>query len=174
MTSFSDNGHDFQRLDYGLLQNGAVTLYWRRAYLEEDLSWLEAHGYRVHRLDASGWESEVAMHAAIARELGLPAYYGRNLDALRDSLTDLNVPIEGGMAVVLDNFDTFAKRLRETAQTVLDIAEHASRRYLLIGRRFVLMVQSNDPQIEFGPLGAVAANWNRREWLNANRTNQAT
>ena len=169
MTSFRGDGQDLQRVDYALLQNGAVTLYWRLAYLEEDITWLTAHGYNVHRFNAASWGSEADMHSDLARDLAFPDYYGRNLDALNDSLSDLDLSAEGGMAIVLVRFDSFAQRYHDVAQKVLDIAEHVSRRYLLRGRRFLMLVQSDDPRIEFEPLGAVATNWNHREWLNTSR-----
>ena len=169
MTSFRGDGQDCQRVDYALLQNGAVTLYWRPAYLDEDVAWLTAHGYAVHHFNAASWRSEADMHADLARNLAFPDHYGRNLDALNDSLSDLNLPVEGGMAIVLVRFDAFAQRCHDVAQQVLDIAERVSRRYLLSGRRFLILVQSDDPQIEFEPLGAVSANWNHREWLNTSR-----
>lgn len=164
-----DDPEDYQRLDYSLLQNGAVTLYWRPAYLDADVEWLTTHGYRVHRWDASAWSSVEQMHDDLARELAFPDYYGRNLDALNDCLRDLKMPREGGVALVLRRFDAFALREPRVAEAILDIAEHASRGYLVFGHRFVVLVQSDDPQITFGPLGAVSASWNRREWLTASR-----
>ena len=40
-------------------------------------------------IDASGILSESDMHDAIANALQFPDYYGRNLDALYDCLTDI-------------------------------------------------------------------------------------
>lgn len=175
MASFRDDGQNYQRVDYRLLQNGAVTLYCRRAYLEEDMAWLVAHGYRIHRWDTSKWHSEAGMHSAIASELTFPDYYGNNLDALYDCLSDLDIPPDAGLALVLDRFDSFARQGHEVAQAILDIAQDASRRYLLFGHRFLVLVQSDDPHIDFGPLGAVPANWNHREWSKESRDpNRAT
>jgi hypothetical protein len=58
---------------------------------------------------------------------------------------------------------------------MLDIAQAASRSYLLFGHRFLVLVQSDDSQIEFEPLGAVPVNWNHREWSRHSRDqNRAT
>lgn len=156
-------------MDFRLLQNGAVTLYWRRAYLEEDMAWLIAHGYRLHRWDTSTWLSEAEMHSAIASELAFPEYFGNNLDALYDCLSDLDIPPDAGLALAFDRFDSFARQSQRVAQAILDIAQDASRHYLLFGHRFLVLVQSDDLQIQFEPLGAVPANWNHREWSNASR-----
>src|SRR5688500_13442578 len=173
MASFRDGSEDFQRLDYALLQNGAVTLYWRPEYLREDAAWLAAHDYRLHDIDASKWRSEADMHDALARELAFPDHYGANLDALADCLGDLPVPETGGLALLVRGLDAFSRQESRLAHALLDIAARASRGYLLSGRRFVVLVQSDDPHVEFGALGGTSAQWNRREWLTASRDPRA-
>lgn len=41
------------------------------------------------QLSAAQWDTPEKAHAALAKALSFPAYYGRNLDALHDCLTDL-------------------------------------------------------------------------------------
>ena len=41
---------------------------------------------KVVRLDASGWRSPEDFYSALLPQLGAPAWHGRNLDALADSL----------------------------------------------------------------------------------------
>ena len=45
-------------------------------------------------LDLSAVESAEELHREIAQCLAFPAWYGGNLDALHDCLTDLNEPTE--------------------------------------------------------------------------------
>lgn len=42
------------------------------------------------QLSAAKWLSPAQAHDALARSLAFPDYYGRNLDALHDCLTDLD------------------------------------------------------------------------------------
>jgi hypothetical protein len=48
---------------------------------------------------------------------------------------------------------------------LLDIFATQSRAHLLFGRRLFAMVQSDDPRLSIGPVGAAPVTWNRREWL---------
>jgi hypothetical protein len=39
----------------------------------------------------------------------------------------------------------------------------------LVGKRFLTMIQSNDPHMQYGKLGGRAPVWNWREWLHKDR-----
>lgn len=169
MPSFSRDGSDFQRVDWMLLQNGPVSLYFRHDALDSDVAWLRDQGYRVEELDCRAWADERAMHQAFAAQLAFPDYYGMNLDALSDCISDVEVPVDCGLVLVLDRFDSFASHHRKVAQTVLDILADNARRFLLFGRRLLVLVQSDDPRISFSPVGATAVSWNPKEWLDEDR-----
>jgi RNAse (barnase) inhibitor barstar len=160
---------DHQRVDWRLLQNGAITLYYRPALLDEDIGWLQRHGYRVHQFDCSGWESDAAFHDAVSEALGFPGYYGRNIHAFNDCLCDIEVPDEGGCALVFRRYDHFASAEPEFAQAVLEDIQGNSRRLALWGKRLLAILQSDDPCLSFQPVGACSVMWNHREWLNAAR-----
>lgn len=87
-----------------LKQNGPVTKYWRREGFEEDLAEMQARGFRVERFDVRAWADEDAMYCELRDGLGLPGHTGMNFDALADSLTDMDVPQDGGGVIALDNF----------------------------------------------------------------------
>ncbi len=157
------------RLDWRLMQNGAIALYHKGAVLNEDVAWFQQAGYRVHSLDATRWSSAAAFHADVKRALAFPDYYGNNLAAWIDCLAELDVPDDGGVVLALRGYDIFARAEPDLAQIVLDSIESTSRRFLLSGRRLVALVQSGDPRIKFERVGAVAVTWNPREWLDADR-----
>jgi hypothetical protein len=79
------------------------------------------------------------------------------------------VPAEGGFAVVLHRFDAVAVAFPGFACHVLDILARASWDNLLFGRRLICLVRSEDPWIQFGPVGGHEPWWNHREWFNADR-----
>jgi RNAse (barnase) inhibitor barstar len=153
-------------LDWRLLRDGPIVLYFRPETLAADIAWLRGHSYDVKELDASTWADEVAMHDDLAATLSFPDYYGKNLNALNDCLAYLK---GARRAIVFRRYDAFAKKKRPVAQAVLDILAANSRELLIDGTRLLVFVQSDDPNIAFDPVGATAVSWNRKEWLNANR-----
>ena len=169
MAVFKNDPREWERLDWRLLQNGAVALYHRVSVLSEDTAWLQSQGYKLFAFDCARWESGPAMHQELKRVLGFPAYYANNLASLIDCLAELDVPERSGSVIQLRRFDAFARRERPLAQTLLDVLETTSRGFLLTGRRFLALAQSDDPRISFERVGARPVNWNPREWLESNR-----
>jgi len=169
MAIFRDDENPWNRLDWRLLQNGAVTLYSRPEILAEDLAWLAANRYVIDRLDCRTWTTAAAVHGALATALSFPAYYGENLDALSDCLSTLAIPDEGGRVLVFDRFDVPARALIGLATRVLDVIAVQARQHLLFGHRLLALLQSDDPKLGFDPIGATSVTWNPREWLTAAR-----
>ncbi|HEV2276242.1 MAG TPA: barstar family protein [Acidobacteriaceae bacterium] len=165
---------DEGRLDWKILRDGSIALYRNPRYIEEDIEWLRRNSYEIHSLDCTTWFSDEAMYTEFQRSLSFPGYFGKNLDALNDSLSEMAVPENGGMALVLSGFDVYAKGCggapmqsgRTRAGVLLDILARNSRYFLLTGRRMVVLVQSNDPLMHFEQLGGSSTRWNGREWLN--------
>jgi RNAse (barnase) inhibitor barstar len=166
---FRDDPADRARVDWAILQSGAVGLYHRHPVLTEDRAWLAAHGYRVYDLDAARWATAADFHADVRRALALPAHYGANLAALVDALGDPPLATQPLVAIVVRHFDAFARRERTFAQHLLGAIEDASRQALLFGRRLVALVQSDDPRIRFDRVGERPVCWNPKEASDASR-----
>jgi hypothetical protein len=160
---------DRDRLDFRLLESGAVALYHKKSVLETHLAWLREEGWRVCGFDCSRWDGAAAMHADLQRVLGFPAHYRPTLAALVDALAELEVPSPGGLALQLVRYDLFAARDRALAQTLLDVVETTSRNFLLTGRKLLALAQSDDPRLAFERVGARPVNWNPQEWLPQDR-----
>ena len=145
---------DSDRLDWALLRNSPVTLYFSRHVLDECVTWLRQHQYEVHSFDCSAWPTEEAFHREVGRALGFPNYYGGNLAAFNDCLCDIDVPPDGGVALVFTSFDTFSNKTPDCSWAILDIIAGNSRRFLLTGQRLLALVQSDDPDIVLQEVGA--------------------
>ncbi|MGQ0797206.1 MAG: barstar family protein, partial [Methanobacteriota archaeon] len=155
-------GHE-SRKDLAILRIGPVCLFRKETVLGETVQWLERHGYVIHVFDAARWASEADLHESFRRELAFPDYYGRNLDALVDCLRDLEFPSSGGIALEFRHYDAFRQAFPSLAQTVLDILASVSYEQLADGRKLLALVQSDDPAIQFDPVGARPVLWNERE-----------
>ena len=162
-----------ERMDTRLLQHGAVVLYHRVSVLHQDAALLRQEGYTFYELDAAAWDTPATFYRDAKRVLGIPEQYGDNLAVLIDALGDLEMSPQGGAALQIRRFDVFARAQRQLAQTVLDMIETTSRRHLLSGRRFLGLVQSDDPRIKFDRVGAVPVVWNPREWRDEDRLGRA-
>jgi RNAse (barnase) inhibitor barstar len=162
-------------VDYRLVHNTFVTMFWNPAVLRETTAWLADHRYHVVTMDASGWSDPHDMHREFAVALNFPDYYGRNLDALNDCMRDVAAgdygvrPDATGLALVLLSFEKFTAAQRGTAQALLDIFAAQARNAALIGRRMMCLVQSNDARLNFEPVGATPVMWNDAEWPAAKR-----
>ncbi|MFE1574664.1 barstar family protein [Streptomyces fradiae] len=156
--------------------NTFVTLFWRKRLLTLATERLEDRGFRVIRLEAGQWNTERDMHRAMAAALDFPDYYGHNLDALNDCLGDVacyggydDAPEGTGLVLVFTDYDRFAATCPRTGQVVLDIIADQARQAAVLRRRLICLVQSNDPQIRFEPVGAMSVLWNNDEALDARR-----
>lgn len=142
------------RLDWQILRNGAVTLYFDAKVLEEACIWFQEHHYRLYRFDGTQWKTPDDFYDAARGILGLPEYCGNNLDSLRDCLWSIGVPQEGGAILVFSRFDAFWQQWRTFSFDLLDILEEQSRKFLLFGQRLIILVQSDHSNLSFQPVGA--------------------
>jgi RNAse (barnase) inhibitor barstar len=164
-----DKPVDTDRLDFRILQNGAVALYHKPIVLTEHIAALASVGFQIFEMDALNWAAPADFYRGVKQGLSLPDHFGANLAAILDGLTELKLPKDAGAAVVIRHFDSFAKRDRDAAHSALDVFETASRHFLLHGQRFLALVQSDDPVIRFERVGARPVCWNPREWLDESR-----
>ena len=73
-------------------------------------------------MDLNRLDSMKNVHAFLERELEFPEYYGHNLDALYDCLTDIDAPVTIIIVNVPENEDALEGRL----EGLLSVLESAS------------------------------------------------
>jgi hypothetical protein len=162
-------------IDWFLIRERVVTLFWRERLLDDALAELRTMGYKVVDLDAAASADVQAFIVAVGGALDFPDYYGKNLDALNDCLRDVATfdygsdPDSTGTVVAFRHYDRIVSVDAKRAEAVLDIFTDRARDGLLIGHRMMVLVQSDDPDLSFGPLGAQSAGWNQSEWMDITR-----
>lgn len=177
MAAFELDQVNDQQLDWMILRDGGIALYWRPEILAKDVNWLKSREYLIYSFEAAEWKSEEGMHEALQTVLSFPDYYGRNLNALDECMwDDLYIPEIGGLVLVLNHYDRFVRGMRgdnpigeNSGDAVLGIFARAIRYHSLAGKRLLVLVQSDDAKIQFGRLGCISAGWNWSERLNKDR-----
>lgn len=175
MASWDPDAETSALVDFRLAVRSFVTMFWKMPVLDETLDWLRVHDYDVVEFDTATWASSVDMVDDMARRLSFPSHSGQNLDALNDCLRDVAAghygwrPDAAGLVIVLRAFDRFTAIERTTAQHVLDILANQAHSAILIGNRILCLVQSDDPALDFEPVGAMPVVWNDVEWLKSQR-----
>ncbi len=100
--------------------------------IEKLRAWATAAQQNFVLADVAGCKGKRAILRLLGRELGLPEWFGANLDALYDALTDDGIwPIDSGAVIVLDGLrqtESFGPAERDALLDVFrDVAEHYSK-----------------------------------------------
>ena len=89
--------------------------------------WADAAGQRFVRVALAGCTNRREVLLAVGRALELPDWFGANLDALYDSLTDLAAPLAGsGLVLVLSGMPEGADFTTDDREAVLDVFRDAA------------------------------------------------
>lgn len=106
----------------------------------------EVAGWGFGQLDGWTCPDKAAVLTAFGPALGLPDWYGANLDALEDSLRDLTGP----RVLLWDGWSTLAESDRDTFDTVLEIlGERAGES---AGSAFVVLLRGEGPELDLPTL----------------------
>ena len=91
MTAFENNPDEWQRLDYQILQNGWASLYWQQDILNVDIKWFKKQNFKLVEINSTGLTEPSTILIELGERLGFPNYYGKNLDAFNDCLSDIEI-----------------------------------------------------------------------------------
>ena len=149
------------RLDWRILMNGSVSLYHDEGILKKDIQWLKNAGYQLYILDCHIIKTREEFHKKVKENLKFPDYYGENMSAFSDCLmSDLSVPEDGGVAIILKGFDEYYRIDEDYAHEILERLELNSRRWMLFGNRFLTLIQIDDKDILIKEIGQHPIVWN--------------
>ena len=160
---------DETQLEHRLLQNGCVVLYHNPFLMKEHSCSLARFGWQFKEVYVAETGTAEEFFDQVAVSLKLPHFFGRNLDAFRDCLSEMSFRELQRQAFGLIRFDLVVKRDAVFAHAVLDIFAEVERHCLLDGGRVLFMVQTADPDLFFCSVGASLVVWNFEEWLDSKR-----
>lgn len=166
---FKEPNHN--RIDWRLLQNGAVSLFWRAEYLEEAQRELAGLGYEIIEVAYTSldqFKHDLSVALKWEEQFGYSAW-GGNLNALNDGLGWFSSEGPSRVALCFTRFHGLWRADKRIAHALLDMIESESRDALLVGKHLICLVQTNDANFHPDGLGGRTAQWNEREWLNAKR-----
>ncbi|MBT33860.1 MAG: hypothetical protein CMO01_29710 [Thalassobius sp.] len=155
-------------LDYQILKNGAVCMYYKNAILDKDVLWFTDNRFEVYDMDVRNWKPK-NLHQNLKKHLNFPDYYGENLNAFEDCLEDMYNTSYQGLILVFRCFDYLAEFDKKLCEVLLDIMAKTSREWLLTGQKLIVLIQSTDPNIYFKEVGGNAPKWNAEEWFDDTR-----
>lgn len=154
---------DCNRLDFEILAEGGVALYYQHEVLGEDLAWFALERYEVIQFDEEALDSLEGFHFEARLKLGFREDYEPTPEGLREGLSELPVPDEGGTALVLLGIQRIAAEDAEGLRALLAVITELSHEFMLTGQRFVTLLQSDDPELDVGAFGPRQMAWNPRE-----------
>lgn len=163
---------DVNRVDWPLLQNGAVNLFRNPTYFVEAQTNLKAFGYDIGYVDCrhgiDSFYQQVSEVLNWQEQFGYDRWTG-NLDALNDAFGTYPFGSSGKSVLAFESFDQIVSLDTNFAQNILDLIECAARDHLLWGRLLIGLVQTSDAGYACKNIGGRAANWNPKEWFQADR-----
>jgi len=132
-------------------------------------------GAATVRVDAGRWTPDSALDE-LAKALKFPDHFGRNMDALADCLFEV-VSGEYGFAgtatrrvLAIYQFEAFAIGFPERSAMLVSALYESAIVALKLGAPFLVLLQSDDPDLHLAPVGATMIGWNRAEFQRSRRS----
>ena len=154
--------------DIEILKDGPICKYFKNGILDEDLNWFNNKNFEIIEMNCRNWNRK-NVHQNLKIALNFPDYYGENLNAFADCLTDMYNKRYKGLILVFRRYDNFVEVDGKSAEAILDIIARESRVWLLTGQKLIGLIQSDNPDLDFPELGGTSPSWYGIEWLNENR-----
>jgi RNAse (barnase) inhibitor barstar len=149
--------------EIAILRKGPISLYHQTEFLDQDINWFIENGYKVYQADCREWSSLEKFHESVSELLDFPSYYGSNLDGFEDCLCELDLNVKRGGLIVLLNFEFFAYKFPNKSTIIVDILANVSRLYLIDNIKLITLIQTNDKNLSFPPIGCMNVGVNQKE-----------
>lgn len=130
--------------DIEILKKGSICKYFKQSILNDDIVWFENRGYEIIQINTKNWTSS-NFYKNIKDALNFPDYFGENLNAFKDNLSDLFHQKNNGLVIVFNDY--------KLAEVIIDIIADESRLWFIEGKKLFAFLQSNNPHLELPKIG---------------------
>jgi len=155
MAVFTKSEIDARWHIWQMFRDGAIALVNCESLLDEIVEDLADADYVVHVCDAASG-NKVAFEKAIRSSLGFPD--GRpgktNLDALNGYVGDIEFPNRTGIVVVVKHIHQLHEAEANYVNHIIDIFAREAWYHLCFGNRLMLILHTDDPDIQFGSVAS--------------------
>ncbi|QDT42690.1 hypothetical protein Pan241w_27780 [Gimesia alba] len=148
-----------------MFRDGGVALVHSESMLQKIINELHSENYLIHDCEVTS-EDSVSFEKSIRATLGFPSGQKdqTNLDALNDLVGDLVFPKDrAGIVVVTRHIQKLHEKEPGYLHQVADIFANAARYHMCLGQRLLLLLQSDDSEIQFDVVGGFRPHWTIRE-----------
>jgi hypothetical protein len=155
------------RFDWSLLESSAVNLFWQMEDFARAISNLVDLKYQIHRLrfeNTLQFQHDVSIMLKWQEQFGYFPWSG-NLNALDEAFYSEPLNSTDECAICIENYDALVNSDSQYAYYFLDIIERHSRNYLLMSKRLIGLIQTNDITYQCRGIGKRDATWYRGKSL---------
>lgn len=165
MAAFSESEIDRNFYIWQMFRDGGVVLVHSQTLLQEIIAELLSENYAVHECDGTSAD-KVAFEKSLRSTLGFPTGQPgqTNLDAVNDFVCDLLFPTDrAGVVVVVRHIQRLNEKEPRYLHDIADIFARESRYHMCLGQRLLLVLQSDDSEIQLDAVGGLKPCWTPRE-----------
>lgn len=105
-----------------------------------------AAGWHLGVIDGRGVDDKASFLSAVSRALSFPAYFGKNWDALVDSITDLEWLPARGYILLYESPERFIESSPEAWKTALEILVYATQAWRERDMPFYVLLRGRAPR----------------------------
>ncbi len=149
-----------------LLEDSAVKFFYKTEIFQKYIQSILNEGITVFSFDAEKWTSVDIFYSELSGKMNFPHYFGKNLDALNDCLSEM---CGEKFAICILNYEFFWNTYPREAKILLELIQSNCWHSLKIDSVMLALIQVNIPDFIPPKLEIFSAYWNKMEWSNKSR-----
>ena len=150
---------------FKMLLDGSITLFYNTNILDDSINKLTTENVCIYYFDANNWITLDDFYTNFKTKMNLPDYFGNNLDALNDCLSDF---IGQNIAICIRNYDVFMEKFSYESNILPRIILTQCWSSLLQESYILMLIHTKKGNISVKDIPLFTPKWNFMEMLNSN------